>query len=229
MLGDPQVGESSRRISLYWRIEKKLRELESASGSVVGATGALYAVRRKLLCDLPHGTSLDDVFIPMNVVRQGYRVIFNSKARAWDVADQGMDREFSRKVRTLSGNYQLLQLAPWLLRRENPIRLEFISHKLLRLLVPFALIATLLSSLFLHATIYRIAMIAQFTFYALCLVAMTRSARGPVARVADAAFTFVVLNAAATVAFANFVMGRKAAWNGPVGDPIRSQVSICKS
>lgn len=214
MLGDIVHGESSTGMGLYWRIEKKIRELESASGSVVGATGALYAIRRNLLCDVPQGTVLDDVLIPMNVARQGYRIVFNGRARAWDVADQGVDREFSRKVRTLSGNYQLLQLAPWLLSSDNPLRFEFISHKLLRLFVPFALFAAFVSSLFLHAAIFRIALIGQLSFYALCLLAMTSVARGPVARVADAAFTFVVLNAAAAVAFANFLIGRKVAWGG---------------
>src|ERR1700676_690344 len=61
MLGDPTVGETGQGMGLYWRIEKYVRELESASGSVVGATGALYAVRRELLTAIPEGTILDDV------------------------------------------------------------------------------------------------------------------------------------------------------------------------
>jgi poly-beta-1,6-N-acetyl-D-glucosamine synthase len=214
MLGDLEIGEVNSRIGLYWKFEKRVRELESASGSVVGATGALYAVRRSLLVPVPPGTILDDVYIPMHVVRQGGRVVFDTKARAWDLADQGADREFTRKVRTLSGNYQLLQLAPWLLGRKNPIRFEFISHKLLRLFVPFALIATLVTSIFLRAPIYRIALIAQLAFYGLCLVAVTPLARGPLAGLANVASTFVVLNTAAAVAFAKFVTGRKVAWGG---------------
>jgi cellulose synthase/poly-beta-1,6-N-acetylglucosamine synthase-like glycosyltransferase len=201
-------------MGLYWMIEKKIRELESNCGSVVGATGALYAVRRNLLTPIPRGTVLDDVFIPMNVVRQGFRVVFNSRAHAWDLADQGLDREFSRKVRTLSGNYQLLQLAPWLLSRTNPILLEFVSHKLLRLAVPFALVTALVASFFLRGTIYRIALCGQLSLYALAGISLTRIARGLLARVADAAFTFVVLNTAAGVAFAKFVTGRKIAWGG---------------
>ena len=132
MLGDPALGEMGRGMGLYWKIEKKIRDLESASGSVVGATGALYAVRRELVVELPPETILDDVYIPMHVVKQGSRVLFDSRARAWDAADLGADREFARKVRTLTGNYQLLQLAPWLLQRRNPLRCEFISHKLRR-------------------------------------------------------------------------------------------------
>ena len=124
MLGDPAGGETGRGMGLYWRIEKKIRELESASGSVAGATGAIYCARRALLEPLPEGTILDDVLLPMQVVRRGSRVIFDSRAHAWDSPDLGSSREFSRKVRTLSGNYQLLQLAPWLLVRRIPSALS---------------------------------------------------------------------------------------------------------
>lgn len=212
MLGEPDAGEKNRGMGLYWRIEKTIRELESASGSVVGASGAFYAVRRELLKPIPPETLLDDVYIPMQVVRAGKRVVFEPKARAWDVADQGTEREFARKVRTLSGNYQLLQLQPWLLSGENPIRFEFVSHKILRLLVPFALVAALLACAFLPQPIYRAAFLLQVAFYALSLVGLAGMKLGPLARLGDAAFTFVILNSAAVVAFANFVTGRKVAW-----------------
>jgi poly-beta-1,6-N-acetyl-D-glucosamine synthase len=212
MLGDPESGEGAQGMGLYWRIEKTIRELESESNSVVGATGALYAVRRELLASLPEGTILDDVYIPMQVVRQGKRVVFEPRARAWDSPDQGADREFARKVRTLSGNYQLVQLAPWLLSGENPVRFEFVSHKLLRLAVPFALVALLVASMVLSGRLYRSALALQGVFYSLSLLAGLRLSRGPLARVADAAFTFVVLNGAAAVAFVNFLTGRKAVW-----------------
>ena len=115
-------------------------------------------------------------------------------------------------MRTLSGNYQLLQLAPWLLKSENPIRFEFISHKLMRLVVPFALLALLIASLFVAQPFYRVALAAQLAFYGLSLTAMAELKIGPLSRVADAARTFVVLNSAAVVAFINFVTGRKAIW-----------------
>jgi poly-beta-1,6-N-acetyl-D-glucosamine synthase len=212
MLGDPDSGEVVRGMGLYWRIEKAVREMESACGSVVGATGALYAVRRPLLVPVPAGTILDDVYIPMHVVRQGFRVIFVPSAHAWDVADQGTEREFSRKVRTLTGNYQLVQFAPWLLGSSNPLRFEFICHKLMRLFAPFALAAALIAALALPQPIYRAALILQIAFYGLGLIAMTKLLTGPLARVADAASTFVILNSAAAVAFVKFVTGRRVAW-----------------
>ena len=212
MLGDRNAGESAHGMGLYWRIEKKIRELEAASGSVVGATGALYAARRELVPLVPQGTILDDVYVPMEIARRGKRVIFDSRARAWDAANLGADREFARKVRTLTGNYQLVQLAPWLLGGSNPLRFEFVCHKLLRLVVPFALAVILVASISLQGPIYRSALVLQILFYALSLLAWLRLSRGPISRIADAALTFVVLNMAAAVAFRNFVMGRKAVW-----------------
>jgi cellulose synthase/poly-beta-1,6-N-acetylglucosamine synthase-like glycosyltransferase len=212
MLGDAASGEAEKGMGIYWRIEKKIREWESASGSVVGATGALYAVRRSLLVSLPDDTILDDVFLPLHVVRQGARVVFDERARAWDSADLGARREFRRKVRTLTGNYQLLQIAPWILSGSNPLRFRLVSHKMLRLAVPFALVAVLVTSLLAAGTFYRVVFAGQLLFYAFALLTFSRINRGPLARLANAAMTLIVLNGAAVVACANFLTGRREVW-----------------
>jgi hypothetical protein len=165
-----------------------------------------------LLTTIPEGAILDDVYLPMQVARQGKRVVFDARARAWDDPDLGGRREFARKVRTLSGNYQLLQLAPWLLKSDNPIRFEFVSHKLLRLAVPFTLLTSLVSCAFIGGAFYRVCLILQVLFYGSSLLAMQNVKLGLVTRVSDAALTFVLLNGAAAVAFANFVTGKKVAW-----------------
>lgn len=222
MLGNRRE-ETSRGMGLYWRIEKRVRELESASGSVVGATGALYAARRELVTELPEGTILDDVWIPIHVARQGSRVVFDARARAWDQADLGAGREFQRKVRTLTGNYQLLQLAPWLMGGENPLRFELVSHKLMRLIVPFALVALLVASGIAPGNFYRVAFWLQVCGYVLGLIGLMRWNVGPLARLTDAAGTFVALNAAAVVAFAKFVTGQKAEWT-PAAPSVRKEM-----
>jgi biofilm PGA synthesis N-glycosyltransferase PgaC len=217
MLGDIASGEEEKRMGIYWRVEKKIRALESASGSVVGATGAFYAARCSLLMPIPPETILDDVLLPLHVARQGARVVFDGRARAWDDPDLGAEREFRRKVRTLTGNYQLLRIAPWVLSGANPLRFRFVSHKLLRLAVPFLLAALLVASAAVPQPLYRAVFVLQLAFYALSLFALSNQAlsknpRGPVSRAANAALALVVLNTAAVVAFVNFLTGRKEVW-----------------
>jgi len=211
ILGEPQKGPSVNGVGVYWSMEKKIRQLESATGSVVGATGALYAIRRELAVPLPPGTILDDVYLPLHVVRQGRRVIFEPRARAYDTLVTG-EQEFRRKVRTLLGNYQLLHLAPWLLTRANPVRFEFVCHKLLRLVVPFALASALVSSLLLKGVFFRLAFVLQLLFYGLATLAVFPARFGPVSRLANLSLAFVLLNTAAAVAFAYLVTGKKEVW-----------------
>jgi cellulose synthase/poly-beta-1,6-N-acetylglucosamine synthase-like glycosyltransferase len=215
MLGDPSLGETGRGMGLYWRLEKQIRELESMSGSVVGATGALYAVRRTLAVEVPAETILDDVYIPMHVAEQGFRVLFDSRARAWDIPDLGADREFRRKVRTLTGNYQLVQLAPWLLHKQNPLRFEFVSHKLMRLFAPLFLLGMLVASGFMPGVVFRTLFWTQIVFYLCSLLSYLRYDLGPISRVGDVAYTFVALNAAAVLAFSNYVTGNMRVWAQP--------------
>ncbi|HEV3276133.1 MAG TPA: glycosyltransferase family 2 protein [Terriglobia bacterium] len=202
---------ASGGLGLYWQIEKSIRRWESASGSVVGVTGALYAARKDLVPLLPPGTILDDVFIPLNAARQGKRILFDGRALSYDrLADDR--REFWRKVRTLTGNYQLLRLAPWLLTTSNGIRFRFVCHKLLRLLVPFALLGVLVSSLFLTAPIYRAALAGLVALGLGAVLSAFHIRAGVVSRLGSACSAFLVLNAAAALAFLYFVTGRRVAW-----------------
>ncbi|HXJ95598.1 MAG TPA: glycosyltransferase family 2 protein [Terriglobia bacterium] len=211
VLSESGVGASSSGLGLYWEFEKKLRQWESATGSVVGVTGALYAARKQFVPSVPPGTILDDVYIPVEAAGRGKRVLFESCALSYDRLADGR-HEFWRKVRTLAGNYQLLQLAPWLVTTNNPIRFRFVSHKLARLLVPFALLGVSISSALLRAPFYKLALAGEL---ALCLCAVLGAIRLPLgflSRPGNACAAFLVLNAAAVVAFAYFVTGRRVAW-----------------
>jgi biofilm PGA synthesis N-glycosyltransferase PgaC len=198
-------------LGIYWKIEKAVRKLESQSGSVVGATGAIYAVRRELYAPMPRGTILDDVFVPMCVARWGRRVVFQPAAIARDRVFSEKGKEFSRKVRTLTGNYQLVRLAPWLLTPSNPLLFRFISHKLLRLAVPLLLAIALVASMFLAGAFYRSVFWLQVLFYILAGLGLTSPSAKRFKPIGIAS-TFVMLNAAAAVAFYNFVVGRNSVW-----------------
>lgn len=151
-------------VGLYWRYEKWLRRRESRVGSTLGVTGAVYAMRRACWRPLPAETLLDDVLAPMRIVLRGGRVVFEPRALAYDQVAPDAAAESRRKVRTLAGNYQLLWLEPRLLVPVlNPVWLQFVSHKLGRLVVPYALVACFVSSAALVTTspVYAVAFAAQ--------------------------------------------------------------------
>lgn len=166
-------GDSIRQqVGAYWKYEKLVRKLESKTGSVVGATGAIYAIRKKLYKELPSETLLDDVLTPLNVALQGYRVVFDADARAYDHVSEDMGREWRRKVRTLAGNWQLLSLRPELLLPwKNPLFFRLFWHKIARLLVPYFLILLLLASVFSGNLYYQCIAWLQFLVYLLVLSA----------------------------------------------------------
>jgi poly-beta-1,6-N-acetyl-D-glucosamine synthase len=206
-------------LGLYWRMEKKIRRLESETGSVVGATGALYAARRCLIPVLPAGTLLDDVYIPAAIARKGNRVLFEPNARAWDNVGDEASTEFRRKVRTLTGNFQLLRLAPWLLNPSQPLWFRFVSHKMSRLAVPWMMIA----SVVLAAWVRDIASIVFLAVFALLLLAsagaIVLKGSGLTTRVCKTAQAFVVLNAAAAMGFINFATNRYGVWEQVTSAP----------
>ena len=211
-------------VGLYWRYEKQIRRNESAAGSVVGATGAIYALRRSLWQPLPPDTILDDVLAPMRCVMAGYRVVFEERACAFDRTAPDANTEGRRKLRTLAGNYQLLWLEPRLLLPwRNPAWLPFVSHKVGRLLVPYALPLLLLSSLLLarQAPVYAAAFTVQLMFYLLAAYGAwlehSRHTRlgsiavavTPVNRLARVALMFLVMNKSAVAGLMAFATKQK--------------------
>jgi hypothetical protein len=195
-------------IGLYWRYEKWLRQQESRIHSTVGVTGAICAVRRHLFLGIPQNTILDDVYWPLLVTMQGYRVIHEKRAVAYDCLPDRARDEFRRKVRTLAGNFQLAARLPQLLLPwRNPVWLPFVSHKLLRLAVPWALLGMLLLSAVLKAPLYEWLLWGQIGFYGLALLGIVRAV-GSQLRPAGAAASVLVLNAAAWLAFWVWLSGR---------------------
>jgi biofilm PGA synthesis N-glycosyltransferase PgaC len=201
-------------VGLYWRYEKALRRLESRVGSTLGATGAVYALRRAAWRRLPDDTILDDVLAPMRCVLDGARVIFNERAVAYEHQALDTHAEMRRKVRTLAGNWQILVLEPRLLIPwRNPVWLQYVSHKIGRLLVPYALVAAMASSIGLAArsTVYSGALVLQCALYLLGVYGAWSSRRRQslLARAARLAYAFVVMNASAVAGLAAFSLRRR--------------------
>jgi poly-beta-1,6-N-acetyl-D-glucosamine synthase len=182
MLLDDSFRLAADGVGLYWRYEKRMRAMESAIHSTVGATGALYAVRRTLLAPMPERAILDDMIVPLRAVLAGYRTVFEPRAQAYDRVCPP-ELEFRRKLRTLVGNFQLLRAMPQLLDpRRNPVALQFVSHKVGRLLVPYCLVLLLLSNVLVHDHVYAVFLVGQCAWYSLAgagaLLSRRRRRRG---------------------------------------------------
>jgi cellulose synthase/poly-beta-1,6-N-acetylglucosamine synthase-like glycosyltransferase len=151
-------------VGLYWKVEKWIRRQLSSMGTLLVVTGCVYAIRRELAEHIPAGSLGDDIFLPQAVLRKGYRVVFEEGAKAFDYPT-AHPIEFRRKVRTLAALYQYIG-------RHGFGRhwFHFFSYKISRLLLPYALIVTVVSSLFLPRPFADIAIAGQAAFYACALL-----------------------------------------------------------
>lgn len=203
------VGEG---VGFYWRYEKFIRWNESLVDSTVGTTGAIYAIRRELFEPIPEDTILDDVLIPMRIVRRGYRVLFEPAACAYDRVASRAGQEFRRKVRTIAGNFQLFARDRWLLNpARNRLWLQTVSHKGLRLLSPVFHLAAFGSNLLLADwSFYRWALVGQGVFYAVALAGYSlRNARKKIPFL-SVPYVLCLLSWATVIAFCRFARGRQA-------------------
>ncbi|HOW36373.1 MAG TPA: glycosyltransferase family 2 protein [Candidatus Omnitrophota bacterium] len=204
-------GATAKGVNLYWNYEKFVRRYESRIHSMLGATGAIYAIRAKLFSPLPTDIILDDMYTPLKIIQQGYRAIFDDSAKAFDQVATTASEEHRRKARTLSGNYQIFGFfgrlfIPFL----SPIAIQFISHKLFRVVAPFILITVfLLNSALIYEPTYRTLFILQIIFYTMALFgALLRNTKyailKPVLNLCYAPYVFCLLNFSALVGFWRF-------------------------
>ncbi len=162
-------GGTAKGINLYWEYEKFMRDHEARIHSMLGATGAIYAIRKELFRPVPSNIVLDDMYIPFKIIEQGYRAVFEAKAHAYDQVADDPKEEYRRKARTLYGNFQIFkQFAHMFNPLTSPIAIQFFSHKFLRILVPFLMVAILIINFFLVGDhVFRWMMAAQALFYAM--------------------------------------------------------------
>lgn len=213
-----QGGDITNAAGLYWRIEKLIRRCQAMTGSVMGVTGAVYALRTALFRPLPEHILVDDLATPLNVMAANRRVVFDDRAIAWDEPPSEGAAETRRKIRTLAGVWQCLPVA-WsaLWPARAGLLLRFFSHKLLRLLVPWLLLLLLLGSSLSASPFWQGLAVLQWAGYLLVLIAWKWPAVRALPLVSTGYF-FVLLNAAAAVSLVRILQGRSdALWKKPKG------------
>jgi cellulose synthase/poly-beta-1,6-N-acetylglucosamine synthase-like glycosyltransferase len=235
----PQVGAVSGRLEIrpkhgsgaasgvgssYWSLEVRLRTAEAKSGSVIGVTGAIYALRKECFSPLPEGTILDDVLIPMRAALKGYRILYDTRAAAVDTKSVSDSSEMQRKVRTLYGNLQLLRLAPELfVPWRNPLWLRFVSHKIMRLFLPAFFTGALIFSLLAGGWMTWFGVLQAVGWTTALMAWKTRNNSLP----GKALSALLLLNLAVVLAWLHFFQNDEDMW-GTASSNLATQQAIRK-
>lgn len=132
----------------YLQRENRMKYKEGAKwGTMMGAFGGCYALRRELFRPVPEHFLVDDFHITMSVLEQGYDAILEPRATCLEDVSSKLSEEYRRKVRMSTGNFQNLRaFAPLLFSSRKGLSYAFISHKVFRWLTPLFMIGALISS-----------------------------------------------------------------------------------
>jgi cellulose synthase/poly-beta-1,6-N-acetylglucosamine synthase-like glycosyltransferase len=221
---DPSVGAASGRYqvmqpaevnigaseNLYWKYETFLKAQESQLASTLGGHGQLHAIRKELYPFPPSETINDDYVIPVSVLSRGFRAVYEPSAMVSEDAREMTG--FARRIRIMAGNLQQLRNLPQLLTPLQPLPLFFfLSHKVARLVAPFAMLAALAANLFLLGSpSYAALFCAQIVFYTFAALGLTGRLRP---KALALPFYFCMVNAAAFFGLYHALTRRKSmAW-----------------
>ncbi|MFZ0432396.1 MAG: glycosyltransferase family 2 protein [Candidatus Acidiferrales bacterium] len=203
--------ESRQTEGVYWKYESILRLMEGRLGTTLTASGAVYALRREAYIPLAPGTVLDDFVTPVNARKQGYRVLYDPEAVALDFAPSSVKGEFARRVRLAVGSFRSLGD---FLRAPLPgfTRFAFISHKLMRWVVPILLVALLFANIFLlRQHFYQALLLLQVIFYAWAAAGFLFQEQMRRVRFGGIGYFILAMNLAFLVGLYRCLIGRKEA------------------
>jgi cellulose synthase/poly-beta-1,6-N-acetylglucosamine synthase-like glycosyltransferase len=213
---DSHVGRGARS---YWNYETFLKKHESRAGSLIGASGCLYAVRRSAYVPLYH-EACSDFIIATKMVEQGLRAIYEPDAVCTEQTNRQTDKELKMRVRIIAQTFTDLWRHRAML---NPFRsgfyaVQLLSHKVMRYLVPFFLMGLFIGSAVLASGLfYRIMFAAQLAGYACPALAWMLDRVGIRSRLLAFPQYFILANLASLIACYQFLRGeRYARW-----EPIR--------
>ncbi|MBM4286576.1 MAG: glycosyltransferase [Deltaproteobacteria bacterium] len=198
--------------SIYWKAEMLIRRLESSIGTLHTASGQFMAFRKSLFrpFSCKYG---DDCIIPLDILLQYFRVVHEDKLLAYEEFPSTIKGELKARTRmTLRNLTCTLSKYPLL----NPIKyplisLSIFSHKLLRWLTPFFLLAIFISNLLLvgESSIYPLTLWAQLIFYALGLIGLIGEQRGHRLPLASLVFSFLLANLGFFLGVINAIIGKE--------------------
>jgi cellulose synthase/poly-beta-1,6-N-acetylglucosamine synthase-like glycosyltransferase len=190
--------------SLYWRYENSIKQLENHLGIVPTINGGIFAIRRELYEELPGQAVTEDQVLGMRIMVKGYRCLFAAGALATETVSN-LKGELRRRIRISAGNFQSLFLVKGVFRC-GARSFAFISHKVLRWMVPFCLITMLLANILLIGRLfYGSTMLCQGIFYAAGLTAILLPKLSAELKVFSIPKYFLTMNLAILIGFTRFI------------------------
>jgi biofilm PGA synthesis N-glycosyltransferase PgaC len=203
----PSGSVQAKGESAYWRYEAYLKRLDSSINTAVGAIGELFAIRRELFHPLAEDLIIEDFIVTMELVMRGWRVVYEPDAVTWEDASPSLAGEWRRRSRNAAGGFKAIgRLKPML----NPLRglaaIQYISHKVLRWLSPFFMIAAFIANLgLMHLPFYSLVLAAQVAFYLLALFGYLLQRAGKRWWALQIPFYFCFANATSLAGFFRYI------------------------
>lgn len=193
----------------YWSVESVIKSWEGRLGRVLGANGAIYAIRKELFSPIPTKRLLmDDFFMGIHVLKKYKRFIFDPEAMAFEGLSEKDAGEFTRKIRIARANFNYLWTQPGVLLSANLLFLFlFVSHKLFRWFSPFLMILCLgTNGLLAFLPVFRFVLLLQLIFYFFALIGLSLGKKWKCFAVP---YYFVSMNAALFLGFFQSLSSRQ--------------------
>lgn len=216
---DGKSGQGAKSESTYWKYENWVKKLESKIGRLSGANGAIYAIRKGIISEIRKGIINDDFYVSTYVLQAGFDVIIEPNAIAYEEPNDEIDSQFKRHVRDGAGHYQALAFF-WRMLFPRKGSFVFISHRVLRWLVPFFLLsaltcnALLVSQSLLMSILFAFQVVGYLTMILYYLpIRKGFKGKGIIIKVFNIVFYFLSVNLALLLGFLRLLMNRqKATW-----------------
>lgn len=214
-LVDNTSDAGGRGEGLYWRYEVFLKNQEGKRGTLLGATGGIFALRKELYRQVPSYTIIEDFVISMKVLEAGYMVVYEPEAVAFEDTPESLTKAMTRRIRIAAGHISAFIDTRALL---NPLRgmtaFSYWSRKGLRYLVPWFMVFMLICNIILWPIdLYKYILGLQAAFYLLTIIAYLLNKAGITLRMLGIPLFFVSMNLGILFGYFRFLTGtQKVTW-----------------
>lgn len=198
-------------VKIFWFYEIIIKKIQTKINTLTGVSGCIYAIRKELYVPLPKNI-ISDLVEPLKIFEKGYRVVYESKAIAYEKTRESSKKEFAMRVRVISrGMYGILNMKKLL----NPFKyglfsFQLFSHKVLRWIVSFFVISLFFSNFFLLGEKnYNIIFTIQVIFYLFAFLGMIYGFLDKKIKIFSIPLYFCIVNCASIIAFLKTIKGIK--------------------